>query len=230
MILVHGPDEGFVEDVVSHLDRCGFNARGIPFDAHLFSEVVEHRAETVIGIAGSRHAATEQSGQHTVDALIAASNAPRPPRVVLVTPGPLNAPHVQALKRSGASYVVISSTGVEGLAPAPYLPRRRVWLSRQLLQREYAIVTEPALMCTIASAAREDTGTGLELFPARTSWRDALADAGVRVVTVPNWLARIAYWSGAPALFLETGRVYARLGSEDVAQALGALPSTAPSY
>jgi hypothetical protein len=225
MIVVHGIEETFVREVVAQLNSCGHGAVGVNADAHLFSEVCAYKARAVVGIVGVRGYATEDERQNAVDLLVSASSAPTSPRVVLVTPGPVDAPHVESLKRSGAPYVVVSSAGIRRLAPPAYLRGSRIWLSRELLEPQHALVTEAALMATLAVAVNDDTGTGLELIPSRCSWRQALELTGVNVTSVPNWVAHAAYALGAPALYVANDGVRTRLGCESVAEALGALPA-----
>jgi hypothetical protein len=225
MIVVHGTDESFVGDVVTHLSACGHAAVAVNADAHLFSEVCAYKARAVVGIVGVREHATEADCQNAVDRLVSASCAPTSPRVVLATPGPVDAPHIEALKQSGAPYVVMSSAGIRGLAPAACLHGSRIWLSRELLEPHLAVVTEAALLATLAVAVSDETGTGLELIPFRSSWRQALELAGARVTPVPNWVARAAYALGAPALYMAIDGVRTRLGCEPVAAALDALPA-----
>jgi hypothetical protein len=221
MILVQGNDASFVADVVGHLGQGGHQACGIAPDAHLFSELVAHRAHTVIGITAEGGTADGEEHQELVDALIAASNAPTSPRVVLVTPEPVGSSRLRRLKQSGAPYVVVSSPGSRGVLTKP-TEQRMIWLSRDLMEPEHAVVTKPALLCTIATAVSEETGTGIELAVPSTSWRDALGATGIRVLAVPNWLARLAYRCGAAALYVEKGQARVAVGQPRVQLALPA--------
>ena len=223
MILVYGMDGSFVDDVISHLKDCGHVALRVPADAHLFSEVVAHRASALIGLAPDASSDETLHGE-LVESLIAASKAPLSPRIVLVTPQPLDGPQLRGLKRSGASYVVVSSLGVRWLSRGSKRARGKVWLSRRLLEPEHALVTDSALLCAIATAVSDECGTGIQISPQSASWREALQALGVQVLAVPNWLARFAYSCGAPALYLATGRMVARLPDERAAPMVAALP------
>jgi hypothetical protein len=224
MILVYGSDRSFVDDVVTYLEHGGQRALRVPMDAHLLSEVVAHKADTVIGLEAGRPSFHDAERQQLLDALHSASAAPSAPRIVLVTSAPLDGAHVRALKGSGAPYVVVSSIGLRTLSRDSRLERRSVWLSQRLLAREHALVTKSALLCTLTKAVAEDNATGIELSPDSANWREALQAAGVRVRAVPNWLARLAYFFGAPALYLAAGRAFVRLDDQASEPVLAALP------
>jgi hypothetical protein len=229
MILVHGPDELLVRDVVGDLQRRGLAAAPLPLDAHLFSEVVERRASAVIGVLPSPRL-DEEEALTLVQELVEASTAPPAPRVVLVTPASSHALHVKVLKRSGAPYVIVSTQALHELAPAAYLPKRPTWVARALLRDEHAVVTPGALLDAVAQAVAEETAIGVELTPERVRLDLALRAAGIQVRLVPTWVARMAAWCGQPALYCDAqGKLVTRLGYEFIARALGALPRGQPA-
>jgi hypothetical protein len=225
MILVHSPDELLVRSVVRDLHERGLPALPVAPDSHVFSEVVAHTAQAVVGLLPHDTRVAEDEAFEFVRELIAASSAPSAPRIVLVTPAPSHALHVQALRRSGAPYVVISTDKVVTLAPAAYLPRSTVWVDRALLCDAHAIATSAGLHETIARAVHDEAPLGVELGPAPVHWDAALRASSVPVVCGPSWLVRLAALVGRPALYRSAdGELIVRLGYERVARALGALP------
>jgi hypothetical protein len=73
-------------------------------------------------------------------------------------------------------------------------------------------------------AVHEDTRVGIELKPDRDTWERLLSEAGARVRSAPNWLARFACFLGAHALYAnKAGELVSELGQKEVAQALGAV-------
>ena len=230
MILVHGPDELLVRDVVGDLQRRGLSAAQLSTDAHVFSEVVERKARAVIGVLPRHPRPDEEEALDLVQELVEASTAPPAPRVVLVTPAPREALHVKVLRRSGAPYVVISTQALEELAPAVYLPKRPTWVAHELSRDEHAVTTRGALLDAVAQAIAEEASVGVELAPERVRLDVALRAAGVQVRLVPAWLARLAGWCGRPAMYCDAqGKLVTQLGYESIARALGALPRGQPT-
>lgn len=230
MILVHGPDELLVRDVVGDLQQRGLAAQSLPSDAHVFSEVLAHQASAVIGVLPRHPRADEEEAVGLVEGLVAAATAPSAPRVVLVTPAPPYALHVKALKRSGAPYVLISTQAFEEFPPPGYMPKRPTWVARELLGAEHAVATRGALLEAVARAVAEDAPLGAELAVERVRLDRALRAAGVRVRAVPSWLARAAALCRQPALYCDAeGKLVMRLGFEHIARALGALPRGQPA-
>jgi hypothetical protein len=230
MILVLGPDELLVRDVVGDIHRRGLKAEQLPPDAHAFSEVVARQASVVVGILPSHPRADEEEALSLVQNLIEASAAPPAPKVVLVTPAPPHALHVKVLKRSGAPYVVISTQALEEHVPPAYLPKRTTWVARELLRDQYTVATRSGLLDVVAHAVAEEAPVGVELAPERVQLDTALRAAGVHVRVVSAWLARLAAFCGQPALYCDAeGKLVARLGYEHIARALGALPGGQPA-
>lgn len=228
MILVYGPDELLVQEVVRDLNLRGQLATAIEPDAHVFSEVVVTRAKAVVGILPHQPRATEDEACEFVTALTQAATAPSAPRVVLVTPAPNVALHLQILKRSGAPYVVVSSEALAELVAPPYLPKRPVWMAREVLRSQHTVATEGALLAAIAEAVEDNAPVGVEREPEKVCWDVALQEVGVRVRVVPGWMARLAGMCRQPVVYEGVGgKVVMRLGYEPIAQALGALPREA---
>src|SRR5690606_31135528 len=107
-----------------------------------FSEVVEHSPRAVVGVVTD--STSEEEALEVVQALSSASNAPKPPVVVLVTPAEGEEAHVLALKRSGASYVIVRAAGLDA-SPLGHLKDRTVWLSDKARAPEYAPITKQGL-------------------------------------------------------------------------------------
>jgi hypothetical protein len=226
MILVCGPDELLVREVVRNLNERGQLAKAIEPDAHVFTEVVETRASAVVGLLPRRPRASEDEACLFVKALTEASSAPSAPRIVLVTPAPSYALHVRLLKRSGAPYVLIASEAVIDTPGAAYLPKRPVWVARDALCDEHAVATQEALLDAIADAVGDDSAVGVERVPQRVGWDVALRALGVRVRVVPAWLGHLAWVLRQPAICRDaSSRLMVRLGYEGIARALGALPN-----
>lgn len=226
MILVHGPDELLVRDVVGDLQQRGLAAETLPPDAHVFSEVHARTASAVIGILPRRPRADEEEALSLVQGLIEASTAPPAPRVVLVTPAPPYALHVKALKRSGAPYVVISTPTLEEFIPPGYLTNRTIWVARELLRAEHAVATRGGLLEAAARAVADETPVGIELAATRVQLDSALRSAGMRVRVVPSWLAHCAALCRRPALFCnEDGQLVTCLGLQSIVRTREALPS-----
>jgi hypothetical protein len=224
MILVHGPDELLVRDVVGDLQQRGLAAERLPPDAHLFSEVQARTAGAVVGMLPRHPRADEEEALNLAQDLIDASTAPPAPRVVLVTPAPPYALHVKALKRSGAPYVVISTPTLEEYIPSGYLPNRTTWVARELLGAEHAVATRGGLLEAVARAVADETPVGIELDATRVQLDRALRAAGVRVRAVPAWLARCAALCRQPALCCnEEGKLVPCLGFEPIARTHEAL-------
>lgn len=225
MILVCGPDELLVREVVRDLNQRGQLATAIEPDAHVFTEVVVTRASAVVGLLPRQPRASEDEACEFVKALTEASSAPSAPRIVLVTPAPSYALHVRMLKRSGAPYVLIASEALFDMPGAAYLPKRPVWIARDVLRDAHAIATQEALLDTIADAVGDDAAVGVERVPPRVGWDVALRALGVRVRVVPAWLGRLAWALQQPAICRDASdRLMVRLGYEGIARALGALP------
>jgi negative regulator of sigma E activity len=130
------------------------------------------------------------------------------------------------LKRSGAPYVLIASEALTEMPAAAYLPKRPVWIARDVLNGEHAVATQEALLDAVAAAVGDDAAVGVERAPERVSWEAALRAAGVRVRVVPAWLARVARLARQPVVYRSAGgKLVVRLGYEQIARALGALPS-----
>jgi hypothetical protein len=230
MILVYGPDELLVREVVRDLNQRGQLATAIEPDAHVFSEVLVTRATAVVGVLPQKPRASEDEACEFVKALTEASTAPSAPRIVLVTPAPSYALHVRMLKRSGAPYVVISSEALTELPAPAYLPKRAVWIARDVLSEQHTLATQGALLDAIAAAANDEAAQGVEQAPERVHWDVALRGAGARVRVVPAWLARCAALIRQPAVYRDLqGKLVVRLGYEQIARALGALPSGQPA-
>ncbi len=228
MILVYGPDELLVQEVVRDLNLRGQLATAIEPDAHVFSEVVVTRASAVVGVLPRQPRVTEDEACEFVTALTQAATAPSAPRIVLVTPAPAIALHLQILRRSGAPYVVISSESLAELAADPYLPKRPVWIARDALCARHAVATEATLLSAIAEAVEHDAPVGVAREPEKVHWDVALKAAGLRVRVVPGWLARLAGLCRQPVVFEGAhGKVVMRLGYEPTARALGVLPREA---
>jgi hypothetical protein len=225
MILVHGPDELLVRDVVRDLNQRGLLAQGLSADAHIFSEVVAHSARTVIGLLPQTPRVSEDDACELMQAWVEAATAPPAPRLVVVSPAPSEALHLHLLRRSGAPYVNISSAALAELVPPAYLPKQPVWLARDLLCAEHEVSTYAGLLDAIAAAVRDDFSVGVEHAPARTHWDQALHEAGVVVRVTPAWLARLRAMCGRPAMYRDaSGKLITRFGYERIARALGALP------
>jgi hypothetical protein len=221
-ILVHGRDAVLASDIAAHLEQLGHQLDVSSGDVDLFSEVVAFRAEAVIGVLSVRHDFHESEALAEVRALIGASHAPKPPVVVLVTAGPLDAPHLKELKRSGAAYVVIHAPFYDELPPRAYLEGKTVWISDVLSGGEHGVVTSESLISTIAQALSEEGRVGVVTSLPKTGWSDYLMGAGLRVRWVPNWLAGWSARLGMPALYVDRqGQLTARLGTEGAASALG---------
>lgn len=229
MILVHGPDELLVRDVVRDLSQRGLEAQGLPPDAHVFSEVVARGARAVVALLPHRSRVSEEEACDLMQEWIEASTAPPAPRLVVVTPAPREALHLHLLRRSGAPYVVLSSAGVTELVPTAYFPRQTVWIARDVLCREHTVVTHAGLLDAIALALDDDASVGVEQAPERTRWDAALGAIGVRVRVTHPWLARLRAMCGRPAMYLDpSGKLVTRFGYEPIARALGALTSGQP--
>jgi hypothetical protein len=230
MILVHGPDELLVRDVVGDLQQRGLAAERLPPDAHLFSEVQARTAGAVVGILPRHPRADEEEALNLAQDLIDASTAPPAPRVVLVTPAPPYALHVKALKRSGAPYVVISTATLEEFMWPGSVPKRTIWVARELLCAEHAVATRGGLLETVARAVAEKTQVGIELIPARVQLDSALRAAGARVRVVPSWLARFAALCLQPAFYCSSeGKLVTYLGFGHIARARKTLPRAQPA-
>ena len=226
MILVCGPDELLVSEVVRDLNQRGQLATAIEPDAHVFTEVVVTRASALVGVLPRQPRASEDDACEFVKALTEASSAPSAPRIVLVTPAPSYALHVRMLKRSGAPYVVVASQALTDMPGAAYMPKRPVWVARDVLCDEHAVATQEALLDAIADAVGDDAAVGVELVPQRVGWDVALRALGARVRVVPGWLGRLAWLLRQPAVCRDaSGGLMVRLGHEGIARALGALPS-----
>ncbi len=209
MILVHGPDEPLVRAIVGHLLALEHPAQALAADAHLFTEAIDKKASAVVGVLPAH--ANEDEALAEVAALVQASAAPRPPKVVLVTPGAREGAALRALRKSGAAYAIVPRTPL-GPLPAPGKPLETVWLARDLLAPEWAMETQPGLLRTVASALREDAPVGVEFAPEREGWDTVLRSAGYRVRAVPNWLALAAGRCGLRALYLSSaGDIASRL-------------------
>jgi hypothetical protein len=125
---------------------------------------------------------------------------------------------------------MIGSEVLPQLPPAAYLPKRPVWVAREVLASEHAVATQRALLDAIAQAVDTEAPVGIEHAPERVAWDVALKSLGLRVYLVPGWLARLAALLRLPVLYRDpSSKVVVQLGYEDVARALGALPSGRPA-
>ena len=207
MILVHGQDP-LVGDIVRYLTRLHPDTEPLGAEHDAFDAVVARRADFLIGVLHPQ--ADAASSRAMIDDLVRASNAPKPPVVILISALSPDGELARRLRRSGAAYVLIPHRVVH--LPAARKPGR-VWLARPLARRRADGCTRIELLRTVARAVAPEAPVGVTLEPAAATWETVLAEQGYGVMRVPRWVARVAAWWGRPAAYVDEDTPILELGA-----------------